>query len=459
MNASRWATAPDPQEKPAQNTTTVAPAALSAPTNTENAPGHPTAALNPQASAFEASAPYNHADVPQADAPTYYDYPNNEPASLDEFAQTRPPDDLFDDDFTPVTEPVIEITAAPQPKEPTPQPQPSSAPSGPRGGRGATRGRGNNNRQRGGRGGNSSLDASRHATEPAETATKPEAPEGAPTGPAAGVPERGSAAVRGDRTLTGGPRRSKLSENELSEKLEAMRLKNANLQAAHERAEADLAIYQKREAEAAAKRKVERQNRQQMMGEREKNRQRKLNALGGREWDAEKEDGFGGTGEERRRGARRGAYGGVVQDAAPEPVRDPGIQSWLDGTTEDAPGDVDVPIRGAGDRSRGRGRGRGKGRGDLTRGGRQNGEQVSSRHRPQGQSPPAASDFPELPSAAPPPKGEIKSPPKVETSIKPKEQKAQEARPAAVQKQESFLLSPLTPGADGQKKSWADQME
>jgi hypothetical protein len=28
--------------------------------------------------------------------------------SVDEFAQTRPPDDLFDDDFTPIAEPVVE---------------------------------------------------------------------------------------------------------------------------------------------------------------------------------------------------------------------------------------------------------------------------------------------------------------------------------------------------------------
>ncbi|EOD51246.1 hypothetical protein UCRNP2_1971 [Neofusicoccum parvum UCRNP2] len=124
---------------------------------------------------------------------------------------------------------------------------------------------------------------------------------------------------------------AKLTEEELAERMSAIALKNASLTAAHARAEADQARFEKREAEAAAKAKVrakqERQNRQQMMGERERNRLRKLNALQGREWDADKEEGFGGTGNERNSGraTRRGMHGGPAAAANGTAGADAGV--------------------------------------------------------------------------------------------------------------------------------------
>ena len=84
----------------------------------------------------------------------------------------------------------------------------------------------------------------------------------------------------------------------------------AKLSAAHARAEADQASFLEREKVADEKRRQERANRRVMDSERERNRQRKMNALNGREWDATKqEDDYnprGGKG-----GFRRGMHGGV----------------------------------------------------------------------------------------------------------------------------------------------------
>src|SRR5947199_10853154 len=103
----------------------------------------------------------------------------------------------------------------------------------------------------------------------------------------------------------------------MSARLESIRLKNAALEEAHRRAEADEASFHEREQRELAKRVEERANRRVLEGEREKNRLRKLKAVEGREWDAEKreEDTVGGRG---RGGShfRRGAYGGVVNDTA-----------------------------------------------------------------------------------------------------------------------------------------------
>jgi hypothetical protein len=71
-------------------------------------------------------------------------------------------------------------------------------------------------------------------------------------------------------------------------------LKNASLTEAHARAEADAASFAERESQAqvasAQRAKEERKDRQQMMGERERNRMRKLKAMEGREWDMEKQE-------------------------------------------------------------------------------------------------------------------------------------------------------------------------
>ncbi|KAF2998451.1 hypothetical protein E8E13_001132 [Curvularia kusanoi] len=422
-----------------------------------------------------------------------YDATYNDP-SMDSFAQTAGTDDLFfDDDITPISQPVVEQSSTlgaeapefvPAPEQPTPTsaPQaPQHAPRAPReprnaerGGRGRGRGRGDIRLEEQA----AKEELARDTPAPAEPAAAAaaaaaanEPPADAPTGPS--TPS--TASVRGDRTLTGGSKRTRLTEAELSAKLASMRSKNEALASAHARAQADAAAAEAREAVikqqeierkklAAEKQKAERKDRQQMMGERERNRQRKLNAQGGREWDLEKEDGFDGTGEERRRGAARGAYGGVSapRGGAPDSSR----ELFDDGADSGS-------YRG------GRGRGRG-GRGG--RGGRagefHDNRGHDGRHDARGgskqQLPPSATDFPELPSSTPAQqsasapriqefkikgKGENKnedirkSEPELRKELEPEPKfKTDEApvRPE-IKKVESFGLEPMKKG-----QSWAD---
>lgn len=113
-------------------------------------------------------------------------------------------------------------------------------------------------------------------------------------------------AVRGNRSATGGPPPPKLSEQELASKMEAISLKNKSLEAAFARSQADEQSSAQREHAASLIPAAERRERQAMMGEREKNRARKLNAMGGREWDADKTD-------EVETGYTRGVNGGVAR--------------------------------------------------------------------------------------------------------------------------------------------------
>ena len=232
---------------------------------------------------------------------------------VEESMQTRPPEDLFGDDFTPVEQPTFEQPATEPtvveqaPVEPLPS-QPSSQPSRTKGdgtrGRGRGRGRGPRKDSQG--------QASHAQTEDKNEGTQAHvhALENAPTGPK----KETIASVRGDRRGTGGVRKPKLSETELAEKMAQIQIKNASLTAAHARAEADAASFAEREQQAkeqSAKRaKEERRDRQQMMGERERNRLRKLKALEGREWDMEKnEDDFSKGGRYDKRGGFAGDKG------------------------------------------------------------------------------------------------------------------------------------------------------
>ncbi|KAF2192849.1 hypothetical protein K469DRAFT_714860 [Zopfia rhizophila CBS 207.26] len=391
--------------------------------------------------------------------PYDYNYPD---ASIDPFAQTAGTDDLFfDDDFTPVAEPVVEanpLDIAP-PTEPS-TPQQPAPPRGPandyREGRGGGRGRVRGGR-RGGRGGANNESRDKEAVrDKEEDATAGDADdatsENATTSEDTKPKElKTPQAVRGDRSATGGAKRERLTEEELNARIASIKSKNSALTAAHARAEADLANFEAREARAAQqnverkklaaeKQKAERQNRQQMMGEREKNRQRKLDALKGREWDNEKEEGFSGTGDERRRGAARGAYGGVAPSSRPEAA---------------ALGEDNAPDTPShrGDRGRGRGRGRGGrgGRGDH--GGTPKGEKA----RAEEQHPPSASDFPDLPPSSAAPSEPSEGPKKLDFPIKGKtaEIKTSEPDRPGVKKQNSFGL----PSPAGAGKSWADQVE
>jgi hypothetical protein len=241
-----------------------------------------------------------------------------------------------------------------------------------------------------------------------------------------------------------------LTEQELAEKLAAMSLKNAALLEAHARSQADQELFEAREAVAQQRRKEDRINRQQMMGEREKNRQRKLQAVGGREWDMEKkEEDF----KEEGRRARRGAHGGISGSkyATVTPAVAPQPDDSSDG----------FQIRGHSERGRGRGRGRGgRGRGDgsgTARGGHQ--------HQPV-QSPPSAADFPDLPVGSSAPKEEdVKPPATLDFPIKPKAAATEgsSTAPDTSDLKEKPKLNHLSSfgfsSPSGEKKSWADQVE
>lgn len=217
--------------------------------------------------------------------------------------RVRSEDDLFSDDFTPVEQAVVE--------QPTPQPAPQAPPRGREDegrGRGQARARGRAGRARGG-----ALTGSQpqNTQQNGQTPVQQEAaPVDAPTGP-----RKESASVRGDRQGTGGVRKPKLTEDELAEKMAKIHVKNASLTAAHARAEADAASFAEREEQAKThavqRQKEERRDRQQMMGERERNRMRKLKAMEGREWDAEKnEDDFSRGG----RSDKKGSFAGDKED-------------------------------------------------------------------------------------------------------------------------------------------------
>lgn len=97
----------------------------------------------------------------------------------------------------------------------------------------------------------------------------------------------------------------------------AAKLNAAKVAAAHARAEADQASFLEREKIAAEKRRKEFQNRRIMDNERERNRQRKLDALKGREWDVVKrEEDYNprGGGSQFRRGMHGGVSGYARRD-------------------------------------------------------------------------------------------------------------------------------------------------
>ncbi|OJJ45310.1 hypothetical protein ASPZODRAFT_133957 [Penicilliopsis zonata CBS 506.65] len=254
--------------------------------------------------------------------------------AMDEFAQTRGADDLFDDEIVPVAteaqappepEPVevvaVEVKPEPEVQVPTPR---ASTPQRPRGGeRGRGRGRG-----RGGRG--SHAGGQRRG----DTVPKP-TPEAEPKGAEEPTQEKPAEdikssngdetsaeaarvpAVRGDRSATGGLKKPKLTEEELAQRIAAAKENAARKAAAHARAEADQASFMEREKVAAEKRRQEVQNRRAMDSERERNRLRKLNALGGREWDATKrEEDYNprGGGSQFRRGMHGGVSGYTRRD-------------------------------------------------------------------------------------------------------------------------------------------------
>ncbi|KAI9712683.1 MAG: hypothetical protein M1820_001304 [Bogoriella megaspora] len=411
----------------------------------------PTAAESHHPSAPVQQAPVN-SDPSFAQTQSEDDLFSDDITYVDEFAQTREPDSLFDDEFTPVTpQTVVEH------RETGPQSLPASTPSGPRsqttiaprGGRG--RGRGQPNR---------APNAEREQGQP--NTSNDDAEETTPIAPAApAAPPERPAAVRGDRTATGGVQKAKLTEEELEERMKAISLKNNSLLAAHARAEADAASFAEREArdaaQAARRKKEDRVNRQQMMGEREKNRQRKLNAAGVREWDmAKKEADFDGRDAVRGSGNRRGMHGGVSGAAR-------GDYSGY------ATKEQDVDPSNTRETYRGRGRG-GRGRNGPRRGG---GPQRESANGAEQQAVPTSSDFPELPPGQKPastgqttklamprsansggdPKGQKKS-----NEAKPEQIGGESTEPDTITTDTTIAESSVKSSIEG-KRSWADQVE
>ena len=302
---------------------------------------------------------------------------------MDEFAQTRGADDLFDDDFTPIAEPTTQ----------TLEPQPQSSQ---RGGRNASTPRGRGCRK-------SSVNTKPRpaASEPNTTPSEPSqsdiypipSSEVDPTTasqqqppPAPPAQQRPPTAVRGDRTATGGIAKPKLTEDELSARLAAAKLNNAKRTEAHRLAEADEASFQQREAQASQKRKEEGAARRAMNAEREKNRLRKLGQQAGREWDEGKEEQEASQGSQYR----RGAHGSVAYDA----VRGRGARN---GDQDDGHNPGFEGRRG------GQGSG-GRGRGDRVRGGRGKGEPNQGAHgrriNTTQKAPDPQADFPALPTAS-----------------------------------------------------------
>ena len=274
---------------------------------------------------------------------------------MDEFAQSREDDDLFADEFEPVTAPSFTIDETPVPlaaeEKPANVPSNGANPSSQRNGRKE----GQERRQRGGRGGggaNNGLNASRYApkteTAPAQApapesaappttistsepaipppstsnsapASQNDEPKPAEPTPAIQPTNTRTPAVRGDRSATGGPAHKKLTEEELTLKLEKMAILNAQKAERHRLSEADQAAFQHREKELAKERRekavAEKRNERVMEMERAKNRERKMKAQGGREWDSEKveSDIVDGRGRGRSSEFVRGGHGGVIR--------------------------------------------------------------------------------------------------------------------------------------------------
>lgn len=321
--------------------------------------------------------------------------------TMDEFAQSREDDDLFADEFEPISNPVT-VIEEPKPSVASPATEPtfSSTPTKPA--NNVRQDHGQERRGRGARGGRGGLGASRYASDSAPAPAPPvqsstsstvpvtehstpqstvPAPDNGPT-PTESTPSGRTPAVRGDRSATGGPAHKKLTEEELTAKMAKMAVINAEKAERHRLSEADQAAYQHREKELAKERRekavAEKKNERVMEMERAKNRERKMKAQGGREWDSEKveSDIVDGRGRGRSSEYVRGGHGGVIRG-----------RGGLAESRFSGPEEVEEPEHGS------RGRGglhiRGRGRGGRGRGGKSSNPAV-----------PSAEDFPSLPTPA-----------------------------------------------------------
>ncbi|KMU83793.1 hypothetical protein CIHG_01576 [Coccidioides immitis H538.4] len=249
---------------------------------------------------------------------------------MDEFAQTRGVDDLFDDEIIPVAPSQVEVEYtddvqpydAAQPDAVSPQAPQEPTPVDRNGGQyNRRRGNGGGRGPRGGlyvRGAKSTATVNRQQDETESTVNhestsnqsdKEQAPAGATelTGADGGDPKQKEVvkpkvpAVRGDRSGTGGIKKDRIAAIKIAA--------NQNTAPPKLAAEADETSFQQRQRIAAERLAQERQHHRVMTNEREQNRQRKVREQTGREWETEKsQDTFGDRG--RGRGAyRRGMHG------------------------------------------------------------------------------------------------------------------------------------------------------
>ena len=346
----------------------------------------------------------------------------------------RTDDDLFYDDFEPVESEAVVIEQAPKPApEPVPSAPSNDAPSDKA--EAATPPAAPSSHEPQG------LASSRYAdkpspepkapSQPPSEANKP--PPNAPTAPREKPqrqPGQNPQVSNAARLQSGANPRQKLTEAELAAKMEQMKLLAAEKTRKFEKAEKDQRQHaeayergmeeaRKRRLEAEQRRKRGEENQRKLNDEREKNRERKLKAMGMKEggWDEGKEAmaeeeakrGFKGA-NGGIRGARRGGLGGsrYARDGEDQPD----VDRFLD------------------DRYRG-GRGRGRGRGNAGRGGRGGADGAPARAPEPKQSVPKTEDFPALPSDG-----------------------QKKAEPAAQPLKAPELPLPLAPGA-----KWDDEME
>ncbi|KAI1817311.1 hypothetical protein GGS20DRAFT_533586 [Poronia punctata] len=336
---------------------------------------------------------------------------------MDDQFNGRTDDDLFADDFEPISDSVTEvqtIEVIDSPPEsvavevqpvatPSPQPAQSAAPNNAPKSLAHSRHAPSQQRPQKRQPKKAGSSHNRPSAPPSDpTAAFDPAANNAPTAPATTTtPARpGSNTALVDRLASGGNPRAKLSDTELAEKMERMRILSAEKARKFEQAEKDsrshAIAYEKgmeevrrRRAEEAERRRKNEADRRQMDQERVANRERKLKAMEGKEggWDKGKmaEDDL------HQRGFRS-ANGGIRGSRTPRNFEGDRL------VREFAP-----------DEFRGNSRGRGRGGPRGGRGGRggfaerniaePTGTQQQQPPKPE-QKPPSADDFPALPPAS-----------------------------------------------------------
>lgn len=398
-----------------------------------------------------------------APAPIPAPIPASAPASVDAVAATEPPATTGDLPSTAKVAPTVSdtvVNTAARTETPKsllqsihapPQP-PASAPRAPRNHRSNHNNHNNNHNHNKNSSSNSNSNSNINinntnnaATAAAISSPSSPAPSSATKGEGSDRERRPHGAkphvVAEARLKSGANPRTKLTEEELAEKMAKMKLLNAEKTKQFERANADEQSHamalekateaaKKRRADEAERKRREALDRRQMDDEREQNRARKLKAMGAKEggWDEGKEERL--VEEERMRGGFnfRGANGGVRGPTS----RGGGTglaSSRFAATTDDT------------EFMSGRG-GRGRGRGGRGRGGR-------GGYTPRDENNPGTSPAPSASSPAP----------KKEAVLKPDDFPALPPSSALTNKNveaaaKADLASPLSPLG-----KWDDEME